>query len=480
MAVGRTPRRRLFVNGTAVFAGEAITRIATVSVALVVARRFGPGALGDYGYAVAVASILAIVPDFGLHLYTVREIARDPGRARQVFWRVHWLKFGLTGIVVAFALAFSLSGIASGERTLVFGILAARSVLQSFSQATMAVFRAFERMHHLAVQQFTNAIIVFAWLGASHFLPVSLPVLVAGLVLGQTAETVLGWMVLRRGKEDFRVIWSYGDLRAVVVACLPIGVTAVLLAVSLRMDVLVLSRYVGTDELGQFSAAIWFVTATFLGASLLTSVLFPKLARLLANPSRHGGDYVGSLLKNALWLGGLGGLVAWLSAPVLIRAMWGDEFVPAIDILRILSPALPLMFLNTILFYVFVAAGRQVVCLVTLGAGVLSGMALSVLMSASYGATGCALADVARELTITAAYLFFLRRRDETRLPALAMIKVVLGASVGAAVGAGVVRQLQPQGGWLAAWVILLLAANAWVLGLPKPGEWQLLTDDAI
>lgn len=475
-----TPARRLFLNGTAVLAGEAVARIATMAVALLVARRFGPEALGDYGFAIAVASILGSVPDFGLHLYTVREIARSPLEARRVFWKVHWVKLALTGLVVTFTLAFSVWIIPGGERAVLLGIFATRAVLHSFSQATMAVFRAFERMHYLAIQQLTNAAVVCAWITVSHFLAGGLPVVAAGLVAGQTAETLLGWSILRRWPQSFRVVWPCGAVKSLVLACLPIGVTAMLLSVSLRMDVLVLSRYVGGAELGQFSAAIWFVTAAFLGASLLTSVLFPKLARLLASPSPRGGNYVGSLLKNALWVGGLAGLAVWLSAPVLVRMMWGNEFVPAIVTLRSLTPALPLVFLNTILFYVFVASGRQVVCLVALSTGVLFGIAFSVPMSASYGAVGCALAGVARELVVNATYLLFLRRRSETRLPALAILRVVVVASLAAAIGAGVVRSLAPEAFWVAAWVIFMLVGTGWVLGLPRPSEWRRLGDDAI
>jgi hypothetical protein len=50
--------RRLLINSTAIFGGEAIARLSTALMALVVARFYGMDALGNYGYALALASVL--------------------------------------------------------------------------------------------------------------------------------------------------------------------------------------------------------------------------------------------------------------------------------------------------------------------------------------------------------------------------------------------------------------------------------------
>src|SRR5215831_12860315 len=52
--------RRLIVNGASIFAGEASARLATVLMAAVIARRFGSVALGEYGYALAITSVLLV------------------------------------------------------------------------------------------------------------------------------------------------------------------------------------------------------------------------------------------------------------------------------------------------------------------------------------------------------------------------------------------------------------------------------------
>src|SRR5437870_12697077 len=102
MAVlARVFRRRILINSASIFAGEAIVRFATFLMAVVIARRFGSAALGEYGYALALASVLRVVPDPGLHLLVVGELAADKRLLQAAFWGVHWLKLLLLAFVVA-------------------------------------------------------------------------------------------------------------------------------------------------------------------------------------------------------------------------------------------------------------------------------------------------------------------------------------------------------------------------------------------
>jgi len=473
--------RRLLINSAAIFGGEAIARLATALMALVVARFYGMDALGNYGYALALASVLLIVPDFGLHLFAVRELSSSPQQLPEVFWNVHWLKFALTVAVTAFAMCFGAWGITDRERRVVFYILVLRVLLQSFSHAAMAVFKALERMHYIALQQSVNSAVTAVWVAGSLVMGVPLHLLVAGLVVGQLAETLIGWNILGRLLSSSHFTrWDGKALRRMAAASFPFGVTAILLALNLRIDILVLSHYVSSRILGQFNAAAWFVVAMFLCASLLMSVLFPRLSRVLAEPGGLGSDYIRSLVKNVLMFAAGGSLLLWSAAPGLIRVFFGPDFAPAAHILRILSPALPLVFLNTIFFYVFAAARRRFVCLGTLSAGIGVGTLLSVYLSSHHGAAGAATADVAREFIMSGAYLCFLIQGNHARFAGVALLKVFGVATALLLVSVRLAGMFHFHFMWLAAWMFFVLMGTLVTLGFPRIREWQLLTDDRL
>ena len=257
--------RRILINSASIFAGEALVRFATFLMAVVIARRFGSAALGEYGYALALASVLLVVPDLGLHLFVVRELSTDKRRLQAIFWSVHWLKLLLVGFVVAFGLVFGKWGIADDGRRLLFYVLIARVLLQTFSQASMAVFKAFECMEYVALQQSLNSLVVVVWVGAALALHTRLPLLVAALVAGQLVETVIGWRILRdKFSPGHLRSWDNQLSWAVLAGCLPIGTTTILESLNIRIDILILGVYGSSRVLGQFQAAAWFAVGTFL------------------------------------------------------------------------------------------------------------------------------------------------------------------------------------------------------------------------
>lgn len=468
--------RRFLLNSASIFLGEAIARSATFLMALVIARRFGPVALGEYGYAVAVAGIVALVPDLGLHLYAVREMASRPERYRQLFWNIHWLKLLLSGVAGLAAVLFSGLGIPDEGRRFFFDLLLARAFFQTFSQAAMAVFKARESAQLAAIQQLANAAVVFAWVGTAAVLDAGLPAVVLGLVAGQAAEAFTGWYLLGVRFPPGPVAgWQGAVVRAMWREALPIGALSILQAASLRIDVLILGRTAPDDMLGRFQAAAWFTIASFLAASLLMAAVFPKLARVMKRPIRSA-PYLKGLLKSGLFVPGAAALVLWAASPVVVPFLFGPGLASAAGTVRILAPAIPLLVLNTLLFYVYVAAGRRTACLAILVFEVAAGSALC-LYASRFGPDGAAAACVLRELTAAVLYLTALSSDGRLR-PLCASLVAALGAPAAVAAAAIGLGFRMPAGNWSALWTILALATLTGLLGFPRLREWRLLASD--
>ncbi|MFB3920981.1 MAG: flippase [Terriglobia bacterium] len=474
---GRSPRRTL-LNTAAIFSGEAVSRLATALMALLVARRFGAEALGQYGYALSLASVLVIVPDLGLHLLTTRSLAAEPQRLARTFWNLHVLKIPLASAVVLFTVFFGEWTIRDDGRRLLLYVLVARAMLQTFSLAYMAIFKAFERMHYIAMAQIVNALFVIACVGAAMGLSLAAPLVVASFLAGQAAETWFCWRILHREFSpggftglDRRL------LRSMMLGALPIGITAVLQALNLRLDVLILGIFTSNEGLGHFQAAAWFVIGPFLGASLLMTVLFPRLSRLLRAPSAQGSAYVESLVKLAFLSMALVALMIWLVAPHLLNLTFGRDLAPAASLLRILAPALPCVFLNTVLFYVFVAARRRTAYLATLLLGLMVGTALAFFLAPRFGPAGSAAADVVREIIMTASFLYFLCREGLAPEAGKTLLKLLVGASMLCVAGAACAGNSVGES-WPAVWILLLIAGTLALSGIPRRHDLRLVLNE--
>jgi len=475
----RSSTARTLANALCILGGEAFSRLATLIIAVVVARWFGSTALGQYGFALAFASIVLLVPDLGLNLLVTRDLAARPESLRPIFWGVHWLKFCLLATVAISTFLVGENFVHdSGRRTLIY-ILVGRALLQAFSQVYMAVFKAFETMQYIALQQLTNAVLVILAVGLALGLKANLPAVVAATLLGQVAETWLGWhLVRRRFSPGAFCGWDSRFLFAMLAAALPVGITSILQALNLRIDILILGIFASNDELGRFQAAAWFAVGTFLAASLLMAVLFPKLSRLLSGPEAQGSAYVTSLMRHAVPCLAAGSLLVWLVAPQGIVWLFGPKLAAAAPLLRILAAAIPFTFLNTVLFYVFVAARRRRVYLTALGIGSAVGAAASAYLAWRFGAAGSAFACLIREFLITVIFLYALKRAAIAPQLGMTLLKISL-AALGVTLAAGTRLGLGGSwGDWPAAGSLLLLVGSLVFVGWPNRRELLLLAGE--
>jgi O-antigen/teichoic acid export membrane protein len=207
------------------------------------------------------------------------------------------------------------------------------------------------------------------------------------------------------------------------------------------------------------------------------NVVFPKLSRLLQQPSERSRAYVESLLKNGSLLAIAGSLMVWLGAPWILRWFFGVSLGTAVDLLRIIALALPFMFLNTTLSYVFIAARLRAVYLGTFAWGVGIGCLLSVVLAKRYGATGVAVADVIREFLMTFMFLVHLKRKHvalevgRDLLNAYAIVAALAGAL-------GILSRAVRLTEWPVLLELLMLGGTLIAVGLPRRREFSLLVDE--
>ncbi len=462
--------KRTIANVASIFSAEAASRLTTFIVALVIARRFGPLALGEYAYALALAGILLVLPDMGLHLWVIRELAAQPARLPIVLWRLFFLKTGLVAGVIMLAALLAEFGIHDQGRRILLPVLTARMVLQSISLGCAAVFKAFERMHYVTLTQTANATISFLALAACLLLRTNLTMVVGALVLGQGFETWLAWKILFRHFNPGAIPrWDWKPLLNLFGIAAPIGLVTLLQTIGLRLDVLVLGIFAPNRELGRLQAAASFVTLSFLVATLLMTALFPKLARLWQMPAAERILYVESLLKHGILFASALATVVWLAAPYLLEAFFGKSFRSAVSLLHILSPVIPFVFVNTVLFYIFIAANQRKTYLAVLAFSLAGGLIAAFSLTASFGANGAAWADVARELVECALLLFCLYRESSVPNLAPALFKAAL---CGVCFTALILLDGRIHTGesCAAVWSFAIVAGMLLFVGLPK---WQ-------
>jgi O-antigen/teichoic acid export membrane protein len=113
---------------------------------IVTARVIGPAEFGKFTFAYALATLLAIVLDFGTSPVLTRAVARAPGTLAQRWGAATTLKVALLGLVGPVYVAVPLVTHRPWDTTVAVWLLGLALTLQAFIENAVAVFTAVHRL----------------------------------------------------------------------------------------------------------------------------------------------------------------------------------------------------------------------------------------------------------------------------------------------------------------------------------------------
>lgn len=468
--------KRTLINAASVFSGEFFVRLVNFLIPIFIARVYDSSALGKYSFGLACAALAALLPDPGLHLLTTREVASLPERLKDYFWSVQSLKCLLAAAAMGSVLLLTYVFLADSETRWIVLVLTGRLLLQSFSYFFMAIIKAFERMHYLVWLQVTNCLIVLLGFGLGIFYRLPLPLVLCAFLPGVFCEAALGGILVLRKFGPMGPIWTgWQQMRSIATLAFPIGLTTLLITLNLRLDVIVLSWFRTSSEVGLFSAANLLSTGVFLLASLTMSVVFPKLSRLAQQSKNEFQHYVETFLKFSLFFLVPASTIVFFGASLIVSLLYGARYGGAIPVLKILAFSLPVIFLNAIFFYALVARGKRSSYVWVIACGVAINLLVNPLLTWRLGSEGTAFSNLFRETCLFVLFVLVSLRQGNllhsTRIFAHSALSLATHILLGLGLLHVGLNSAQTLLVVLAVYFCLMLASN----GFPKKRELLLL-----
>ncbi len=395
------------MNTTLRAAAEVLGKIATLVLTIVMLDQLGTGAVGDFGFALAVTQLYWPIAGFGLDRLMLRHIAieGDEATARMVpQLNAMKLVVGLVCVVVGTAGVY----VATGEETvtlvtLVLGFTLMATLIGATAQS---VFMAKER-----TQDYFLAALPVKVIGA--FLGIA--VLLAGGGILAVAWTSLiaavlgigiGWWILGRkyGQPPAGLAGSPRTWWPLAREAGPWGLQEVFGQITFRVGIIVLYLYAGKTVTGEYRVAYQLLEATlFLPWSIGTSVL-PIIAR--AQRGKSTGDEPslegitrGSFELVIVLMVPIAILLALCAKPLLLF-VFDEKAAPAADFLPYLAVASVVYGVGHLAGLVALShlPGRRTVEATALAA--IFSVTVVLLLVPSEAARGAALAALATEIVL--------------------------------------------------------------------------------
>lgn len=394
--------RRAGSTSIAVWGAAAISLIAGI----VAARELGPSGYGSVVLAIAVVVLVATVLDLTLEHATVHHgfralTARDFGALRTL------LRIALAvDLAIGLAVAMLILGLAGPLTDLIGGgeldpSLVRIAIVITFAQTvdgtTGAVLLLANRRELRGWVMFaTSAIRLAGVLLAVNTGGGPEEVLAAFAVAAAAGAVIQGVLAWRVGWRHWRSTPARGGIRESLGKLIPFGIyssiTTSVQGAQRSLIPVILGSLSGTGTVGIFTVALFPVTLASLASSPLRLLLFPEQARQAAEGDVDGlRRTIRGATKIGLAIALPAAVAGWFLLPMLLPALYSDQFDDAILPARILLIAAAAHLAVAWAKTFFPAIGRPAVQTAYEGAFavlVVGGMALL----ARYESTGAAIA----------------------------------------------------------------------------------------
>jgi O-antigen/teichoic acid export membrane protein len=394
--------RAVFQNLVSVIGGEAAVRAANFAAALFIARVFGGYVLGAYAASLAVITVAVMLAENGLQTFVITELAGSLSGRESIIGQV---LIGKT-ILLAAALAL-LCGIGAALKLSVFlwtvGMwVAARTILQSYSQLQMAMLKAISKANAIGVIQLVHGIFLLTGIGLAYLRHWTFLLLLAWLCIGQLFESALTTYALVQ--TGARPKWpAKMQFWAVTRRSTPFGITSGLATLIVRSDTVVLAMLVPLKVLGIFSAPNSILLIVYVTAWLMGSVLLPEMVRLSAG----AGDlveFVKKWTKALVLASGPIAAITCLLAPKGIPLLFGPGFEQSGGPASLMALACPFILLNSVFTNFAIALNKRAVFAGLYAGTALLAIGLNFLLGRALGPVGVAMGIVIREGAMLAGF----------------------------------------------------------------------------
>jgi O-antigen/teichoic acid export membrane protein len=388
-------------------ASDAAAKGAMFVVTVAAARRLDADAFGLFSVAATGGWMLAVAADCGIGLHAARVVSRCPERVAAVVRQ--WLpsRLWLTAAMLAIVFASVASGALPFRDAAAVILIAGSYLAGGWLEFLYYIFRGLDRSDlESSIVLLHRSVLLACALGVLAWSP-RLWLLGVAMVVPATAALAAAARRLRRLD-----LWRASGVDASAVTAtapgfvrdvLPIGAGLVLSAVYFRVDLLMVAAWAGVDAAGQYNAVFRLVEALRLFPAALLAVVLPAVFR--ATTTRTLTDLALGLAVFGAVVGGPG----IVTAPWIVRIVYGVRYDAAVPALRILMLAFPLLCVNYALTHQLIGwhGGRAyaAVCAAALAAN----LVLNVRWIPVMGFAGAAWATLWTEVVVSGGCLIGLR-----------------------------------------------------------------------
>jgi len=452
--------RRILKNATALYVAEFVARATLLVQLVLVARTLGSGEYGKQALVLSVMAIAANLTDFGFSTLGVKLIAAEPQEINRIGSGMLVIKIAVGFLTSLAIIAVVLVARMPADLTWMYVFSALTLITTAYTTSMSSIFRGYEIMQYDAYGRIGIAFLTTG-LGA---LLLSLGYGIVTIVLMTSSLTVVNALYMKSvnsRRKLFRFQWpeSQQEYVNLLKLALPFATLAVFVAISYRVDTLILGFFETTGVVGEYSAAYRIFELFLIVPAIFAGVLLPATsARLHSDPAGAQALTMRAVRYFCYLCFPLAVGLSLLSGQA-IKLFYGSKYPDSILVLQLMSFSLIPTFIAHITANVFHASSRPQLNTWIAFFSVLFNVSVNFLLIPFFGLAGAAVTSVATQLIVLVIGTILINRHV-FELPYWRVLWRPIVASLVMAAGMLVYRSIWLVPVYIALYVVALYAVR--------------------
>lgn len=350
----RLDKKAVFSNT----AWQIIVRIVAIVLAFIsvklLATYLGTGGVGEYNTITTYINFFIVIADLGLFSVAVREISKNPENEGKIISNV--LVIRLISVLVAGAVAVFIVFLTKYSQNIKLGTLIATGflVFNLLGSVYDAVLQYRLKMQYSALAEFLSKLLTVIALyiivvNRGSFLWIISTVALSGILI-----FVFKWLFSRQFVKPLRK-YDLQFMKMIFTMAWPLGLVFIVNNLYFKLDTLMLYAIKGAAAVGIYSVSYKVLEVTVFAGSYFSAALKPTISSHMANDKEYIGGIMTKAINIMLLISLPITLICILYSKEIILFLSNQDFITGSTALVILSFALPLIYLDTLLGEILVA-----------------------------------------------------------------------------------------------------------------------------
>ncbi len=390
--------KKILIKNTSWLAiSETVSMIILFGTTVIIARVLGDTIYGQFAFIIAFAQLWLVISDFGLTIISVKEFSTNKDKLEKYLSNFLGIKL-IISLITFILILLTIQFINKPDfiKNLIY-VAGGYVIFYTASDFLRSLFKAYENFKldaFVKISQHILLLILIIIAARNH----SLSQITWSYFYTALYGTIVSLIIIKNKFVKLSISFDKNLIKYFIKQAMPMALANVFVIIYFRIDTIMLSFMKSDEVTGWYNAAYLLIFSLSFFAYVIMMSIYPKLSNL----AKKSLLQTKILYRKSLYLIALAGIlilgISSLIVKHLIPMLYGNEFLPAINIFYILTIAVFFSYLANVWLYTLNALGKQKIYTIATAIGLIVNLSLNFLLIPKYSYFGAAWATVATEI----------------------------------------------------------------------------------